>query len=357
MRFRPKLWFQAQCAHYGLSTQGTLAMLRAQLEKSLASFRTRMQERSERLEKERAGLERKSRKMVQKPAQKVQMAAIQSTVNITSTAEPESFHNGARILQSDAVSGVCKSNAAEIFIPPPKDLPTTVSFVKSVQWDPEIEALDKIKLRMKLQEPNSSGTDTESDSENSISASESRAVFPPPGLPSPLYHLPSLQPRTNRAQAPRMEEDVVSGRWALQVTCHTMRPLPTPWRTASSSWLRGDMNVHLAPDRRSLTAEFALLGLDGVIKSRKFEPRGKGVCAWVRFVAQMPITTAEEPGAMGTEHNCMFGPSEMQYGYLRFHGDGRIKGMLRCRRYGRLEFEGVRVGEPKLMCAKWGNFA
>jgi len=115
------------------------------------------------------------------------------------------------------------------------------------------------------------------------------------------------------------------------------------------------MNVHLSADGRSLAAEFALLGVDGVIKSRKFEPRRNGVCAWVKFVARMPITTAERPGGVGLYHSCVFGPSEMQYGYMRFSGE-KVRGMLRCRRYGKLEFAGERVGGPMAMRSSWEDF-
>lgn len=216
---------------------------------------------------------------------------------------------------------------------------------KSVRWDPELEALEEIKLRMGF--PEESDTETESDYGDSSSC-YSVDEFTPPGLcSSPVALTYASLARHNQLAA-----DVISGRWTLRVTCHNILPLPGPWRSASSTWLNGDMNVHLSTDSRSLSAEFALLGMHGVIKSRKFEPRKDGVCAWVKFVAEMPITT----GDGGRDHACVFGPSEMQYGYVRFGGDGKVRGMLRCRQYGRLEFSGTRMGKPVAMRSSWDDF-
>ncbi|KAG9102884.1 hypothetical protein FRC06_000878 [Ceratobasidium sp. 370] len=345
---RSKIWFQAQCAHYGLPTSGTLAMLRLHLEKSLESFQERMREKAERGEKQRLAMEKKSEAIRSPAVRRLRSGSIslqKYTGAVTVLRSPPEIPTSDPILNS---------------IPPRASLPTISSVIKPARRNSELKALERVKLSMKFPESNSSGTDTESEGDNSfsnsLSVSEPQATFPPPGLPSPLFCLDPVQPRRNRAQALTLEDDVVSGRWALHVTCSTMAPLPAPWRAASSKWLRGDMNVHISRNRRALNAEFALFGMDGIIKSRKFESRGEEVCTWVRFAAQMPVTTAERPGDVGLQDTCVFGPSEMQYGYLRFHGEGKIKGMLRCRKYGRLEFEGVRIGPARPMVARWSDF-
>ncbi|KAG8740009.1 hypothetical protein FRC10_004849 [Ceratobasidium sp. 414] len=341
---RSKMWFQAQCAHYGLPSDEKLAMLRLYLEKSLESFQERMREKAERGEKERLAMEKKPE-------------AIRSpTIRRPHSGSISSQKCAGALTMLRSTSELPTSNPTKNAIPPRTSLPAITSVSKPTRRNSELKAFEQVKLSMKFSGPNSSGTDTESESDNSFSASESQATFPPPGLLSPLFSLDPFRPRGNRAQPLRLENDVVSGRWALHVTCSTMAPLPAPWRAASSKWLRGNMNVHLSCDRRALNAEFALFGLDGVIKSRKFEPRGEGVCAWVKFVAQMPVTTAERPGEVGLEDTRVFGPSVMQYGYLRFYEDGRVRGMLRCRRYGRLEFEGARIGQAGPMLAKWSDF-
>ncbi|KAG9116811.1 hypothetical protein FRC07_007439, partial [Ceratobasidium sp. 392] len=313
---RSKTWFQAQCAHYGLPTDGTLAMLRLHLEKSLESFQERMREKAERVEKERLAMERKSRY----PTEAIRSPAVRRPHSGSVSSQK---YVAPAILQTQPQ--VPSSNAAKDTILPRASLPIIGSVAKPIRRNSEIKAFQQVKFNMKFPEPNSSGTDTESEGDNSFSASETGAIYPPPGLSSPLFCPNPSRARGSRAQAPQLEQDVASGRWALHVTCSTMAPLPAPWRAASSKWLRGDMDVHLSRNRRAITAEFALFGMDGIIKSRKLEPRGEGVCAWVRFVAQMPVTTAEKPGEVGLEDKCVFGPSEMQYGYLRFQEEGRIR--------------------------------
>ncbi|KAG9095066.1 hypothetical protein FS749_011161 [Ceratobasidium sp. UAMH 11750] len=342
---RSKIWFQAQCAHYGLPTSGTLAMLRLHLEKSLESFQERMREKAERGEKQRLAMERKSE------------AICSPTIRRPHSGSISSQKCSLTALQSPSV--VPMSNPTRSILPPRTSLPTISSIAKPARRNSELKALKQVKLSLKFPEPNSSDTDTESEGDSLFSNSSSVSgpqSTSPPDLLSPLFRLDPFRPRGNRAQALQLENDVVSGRWALHVTCSTMAPLPAPWRAASSKWLRGDMNVHLSRNRRALDAEFALFGMDGIIKSRKFEPHGEGVCAWVRFAAQMPVTTTERSGDIGIDDTCVFGPSEMQYGYLRFYEAGRIRGMLRCRKYGRLEFEGVRIGQARPMLAKWSDF-
>lgn len=448
------MWFQAQCAHYGLSTHGTLAALRNQLDVALESGGLGMPEeikRAEWMERgsgpcevcERRNAAKEEAKAVpvvapEPPAAKSskdaapapppapQRKALSVKTNIPTTASFRSKYEtslfgaenktvladsnklpvgpaqdpvvspisprGILVGRSNAPPAlnvskygaslreeenkpvqvvadpnrltanqnpvlspisprgilVVKSNAPSTpkvskFNP---GFPGVAHLSKSVRWDPELEALEEIKLRMGFPEQESD-TETESDYGDSSSASDSVDEFVPALSSSPL----SL-PYASLARHNQLGEDVVSGRWSLRVTCHTMLPLPGPWRAASSNWLMGDLNVLLSSDGRSLSAEFALLGMDGVIKSRKFEPRREGVCAWVKFVAQMPIIT--EDGRR--KHACVFGPSEMQYGYLRFGGDGKVRGMLRCRRYGRLEFAGARVGRPIAMRSSWEDF-
>ncbi|KAG9123533.1 hypothetical protein FRC07_014820 [Ceratobasidium sp. 392] len=226
------------------------------------------------------------------------------------------------------------------------------SAIKPWHRNSELKAFERVELSMKFgPEPDSSGIDTESEGDSSFSVSESGVIFPPPGLPSPLFR--SEPPLLQDLQ---LKEDVVSGRWNLCITRNAMTPLPPPWHPMSSKWLRGDMDVHLSQDTRSITAEFALLGMDGVIKSRQFEMCGEGVCVWVRFVAQMPITTAKKTGDVSQEDNRLFEPSELNCGCLTFYEKGRVTGVLECERYGSFEFEGVRIGQPRPLIAEWSDF-
>ncbi|KAG8763344.1 hypothetical protein FRC12_008610 [Ceratobasidium sp. 428] len=342
---RPKPWFQAQCAHYGLPADGTIAMLRLHLEKSLESFQERMREKAERVEKERLAMEKKSRPL----AEAIRSPTIRRPHS--GSVSLQKFTVPAAALQSRPEVPI--PNVAKVPAPPRTSLPIMSSATKPARRNSELKAFERVKLSMKFSEPNSSGTDTESEGDNSFSASENGTTFPPPGLSSPLFSRDPSLPRRNRAQALQLEDDVVSGRWALHVTCNTMHPLPAPWRAASSKWLRGDMDVHLSDNRRALTADFSLFGMDGIIKSRKFERHGEAVCAWVKFVAQMPDTSIDTETS---GDNIVLGPSEMQYGYLKFYNEGKIRGMLRCRRYGWLEFKGVRIGQPRPLVAKWSDF-
>ncbi|KAF8600863.1 hypothetical protein BDV93DRAFT_608445 [Ceratobasidium sp. AG-I] len=457
---KPKVWFQAQCAHYGLPTHGTLAALRNHLDRALEEGGLGVPEeikRPERIEPENGPcgvcekrnaakvaeqktkqtvgrtniqaipaitrenpvaksarnplsprkaltvktdilsmLQARSKHTVALPGMAENKAAgfavlkdsnrltpkrtqdpvlspvsprgiLVARSNVPSTPKVFNYDKGLhREAESKAPSVAIVTDSSKLMVKNVQDptlspvsprgilvlnskfdtsLSGAVHLSKSVRWDPELEALEEIKLRMGF--PEASDTETESDYGDSSSC-YSVDEFTPPGLcSSPVALSYASLTKHNQLQA-----DTISGMWSLRVTCHNILPLPGPWRSASSTWLKGDMNVLLSADARSLSAEFALLGMHGVIKSRKFEPRKDGVHAWVKFVARMPITTGEG----GRDHACVFGPSEMQYGYVRFGGNGKVRGMLRCRQYGRIEFAGTREGRPITMRSSWDDF-
>ncbi|CAE6476069.1 unnamed protein product [Rhizoctonia solani] len=362
----PKLWFQAQCAHYGLPTNGTLAALRNQLDTFLAKPLPQIPRSLFILEKQK----RDEHALATFPMllqEELPMGQLQDERNEqTDDCVPSGTTNGGSCpptqhpVLTQAIQPLAdKTNLSSTSVaPPPKKLSlpwakvaAVAKFKKSVRWDPVLaeNALQEIKLRMGRPEP-TSGTDTESDSEDDSPRSSRFGVFAPRASRYSSTRWPprNLVPFT---------ADVVSGRWELRVTCHNMAPLPAPWRAVSSKWLKGDMNVQLAGDGQSLAGEFALLGLDGKFKSRKCDLRANGIGAWVRFVAQMPIATTKPLRGQGhKEYGLTFGPSETQYGYLRFYGGNKVGGMLRCREYGRLEFTGTRVDGPTSMTSKWSNF-
>ncbi|KAF8753739.1 hypothetical protein RHS01_06721 [Rhizoctonia solani] len=313
--YMPKAWFRAQCAHYGLPTSDTLAALRNQLELFVNSPLPEVprglvileeQKRDEYSASSRAlglGLD-----LLQK-----NFSTNQLQNEFEQNEEPISpgFSGETREAQHTISTKIAQPLADDTNLcstpitksPKKLSLPrakifAVAKFKKSVRWDPVLaeNALQEIKLRMGL---------------------------------APLI------------------ADVVSGRWELCVTDHTISPLPAPWRTASPKWLKGDMDVRLTADGRSLTGNFALLGLNGKFKSEKCRLYDGGIGIWIRFVARMPITTTKPIRHQGhEEHNLAFGPSETQYGYLRFRGGNKVWGMLRCRKYGKLDFDGVRTQEP-----------
>ncbi|QRV94737.1 hypothetical protein RhiJN_22755 [Ceratobasidium sp. AG-Ba] len=256
---RTKTWFQAQCAHYGLPTDGTLATLRLYLENSLKSFQERMREKADRLEKERLEMEKKSRQSTanipeKSPINTVRFPAAreQLSQSTSSSSSSDSFA-APRIRFKSSLP-----KAINCTMPPRASLPVLAPAVKPSRRRSEPKGLKQVKLDTKFPDTSSSSADTESEGDNSCSVVEPPTTFPPPGLASPLFH-PNPS-RYGRNKTRELEKDVVSGRWALHVTCSTMEPLPAPWRAASSKWLRGDMDVHLSDNRRSITAQFALLG-------------------------------------------------------------------------------------------------
>ncbi|CAE6442694.1 hypothetical protein ACGC1H_007573 [Rhizoctonia solani] len=362
----PKSWFQAQCAHYGLPTSGTLAALRNQLVLFIASPFPQVPRGLFILEKKK-----RDEHAVATAPNLLQEELPMDQLRDESDKVPErtlsrdSIDETQILPAQDSVSTQAvqpltdKTNLCSTSVAPRKPslprakLAAVAKFKKSVRWDPVSaeNALQQIKLRMGRPEP-TSGTDTESDDEQESFRSSHFGAFAPSSWSA--RHSVARWPPRNFVP---FTADVVSGRWELRVTCHTMSPLPAPWRTASSKWLKGDMNVQLANDGRSLSGEFALLGLDGKFKSRKCDLRADGIGAWVRFVAQMPIATAKPLRDQGhKEHSLTFGPSESQYGYLRFYGGNKVGGMLRCRKYGKLEFTGIRVGGPVDMASHWSSF-
>ncbi|KDN49124.1 hypothetical protein RSAG8_02477, partial [Rhizoctonia solani AG-8 WAC10335] len=365
-RRMPKSWFQAQCAHYGLPTSGTLAALRNQLVLFLAGPLPQVPRGLVTLEKRK----RDEHAMATAPSllqeelpmdqprdendQTGECALFEVPINenqIPPARNPVPTQTIQPLADKTNLCSTPVAKAPRKPCLPRAKLFALAKFKKSVRWDPVLaeNALQDIKFRMGRPEP-SSWTDSESDGEEDSFRSSHFGAF------APLSSRHSVARWPPRNFVP-FTADVASGRWELRVTCHTMSPLPAPWRTASSKWLKGDMNVQLAGDGRSLTGEFALLGLDGQFKSRKCDLRADGIGAWVRFVAQMPIATVKPLRDQGyKEHNLTFGPSESQYGYLRFYGGNKVGGMLRCRKYGRLEFTGVRVGGPIDMTSDWRTF-
>jgi hypothetical protein len=351
--------------YYGLPSQGTLAALRHQLDKFLAGPAPRVPEHIILLEREKrdkysgttAGADPQpdlSNIQTQEKHELVEVKVLEhpdECENSRKECTPEEPASPPEPLADKTNHGPtpAATHSPKKRIMPWAKLAAVSQFSKSIRSD---RALQQIKLMMGRPEPTGyNGTDTESDDDNVSSfTSDGRGG----AAAWTSYH--SFVRRLPRSIVP-FTDDVVSGRWELRVTCHTMPPLPAPWRVASSKWLRGDMNIHLSGSGRSMTAEFALLGIEGMFKSRKCDLREGGICAWIRFVAQMPITTAKRGRQCGErEHNLVFGPSETQYGYLRFHGGNKVGGMLRCRKYGRLEFTGFRVGGPVDMVSKWGSF-
>ncbi|CAE7190133.1 unnamed protein product [Rhizoctonia solani] len=364
----PKSWFQAQCVHYGLPTSGTLAALRNQLdlflarplpqvprglfilekrkqdEYALASAPSLLHEELPMSQPQDEIYETQERVRSEARVGENQVCPAQDPVS-TQTTQP--FGDKTNIPSTPAVA---TPRPRKPSLPRAKLL-ALAKFTKSVRWDPVLaeNALQEIKLRMGRPGP-TSGTDTESDSEEDSFRSSRFGGF----APQITRHSVARWPPRNLVP---FTADVVSGRWELRVTCHTMSPLPAPWRMVSSQWLKGDMNVQLSGDGRSLNGEFALLGLDGKFRSRRCDLRADGIGAWIRFVAQMPVTTATPLRDLGhKEHNLTFGPSGSQYGYLRFYGGNNVGGMLRCRTYGKLEFTGIRVDGPVDMGSDWGSF-
>ncbi|KAG8740010.1 hypothetical protein FRC10_004850 [Ceratobasidium sp. 414] len=317
---RPKEWFQAQCAHYGLGTRGTLAALRERLEGSLGLFQGRTREKAER-EKERLAMGKKSEAIRSSIIRRPHSGSISSQKCAGATTVP-------RIPPK-----VPAPNPTKNVVPPRTSLPAMTSVAKPTRRNSELKTFEQAKLSMKFSESNSSGTDTESESDNSSSVSEPRVTFPPPGLPSPLLNSSRL--RGNRAQSLRLEDDIVSGRWELHVTERDLTPLPV-----SPKWLQGDMNVHLSCDRRALTAEFALFGVDGTIKSRMFYLHTGGVYALVDLVT---VTTAEGTRGVDLEDTRVFGLPVMHDVQLWFSKEGTIEGILMCGEYEGLKFKGARV--------------
>ncbi|KAG9095067.1 hypothetical protein FS749_011162 [Ceratobasidium sp. UAMH 11750] len=194
---------------------------------------------------------------------------------------------------------------------------------------------------------NRSGSSTENAGHDPFVIPMPRATLPLDLPPLPHHSGPS-QSQENRDQSSRLERDIVSGQWKVVVTSRTMKPPRSLSRVDASKWSRGEISIHLSQSRESLEAEFALFGLDGIIKSERFEISREGVRVTVEFVAQIP-------GATEYEEIKTLGPSRNRRGHLIFEA-GKVRGMLSCPRYGKLEFEGVRIGVPRPMCASWSDW-
>ncbi|CAE6387038.1 unnamed protein product [Rhizoctonia solani] len=361
----PKSWFQAQCAHYGLPTRGTLAALRNQLELFLANPLPQVPKGLIVLEKQKRDAYASVLTSVSSQQNTLANQPKDEPEQTEERISPETLVKAGETQRDIPIQTTspladktrpCSSPIATTEPPKKLSLPwakiaAVARFKKSVRWDPVLaeNAFQEIKLRMGRPKP-TSDTDTDSEVEDDPFTSNNFQPLAPP-----------LSRRSFASRVPRnivpFTADVVSGQWDLCVTGHNVSPLPAPWKNVSSKWLKGDMNVQLSGDGRSLTGEFALLGLDGKFKSRKSELRDDGISTWIGFVAQMPIATTKPIRYQGhKEHKLTFGPSETQYGYLRFYGSNRVRGMLRCRKYGRLEFDGIRKCGPVDMVLDWKSF-
>ncbi|KAB5592056.1 hypothetical protein CTheo_4508 [Ceratobasidium theobromae] len=140
----------------------------------------------------------------------------------------------------------------------------------------------------------------------------------------------------------------VSGFWELCVTHYTFPISGTPWSVASPKPI-GHMNAQLFDDEYWL-ADFALLGMDGMLKSRKCSWRADGMRVSVSFVAQILLTDGRN------ERNVILGPSEIQRVSLKFDGYGKVDGILKRGKHWLVEFTGERRGTPRDMVSNWGDF-
>ncbi|KAG9087433.1 hypothetical protein FRC06_002546, partial [Ceratobasidium sp. 370] len=230
--------------------------------------------------------------------------------------------------------------------------------------DEAMEALNEIENGIDL-------LNADPDGDSQMNPPGPRLASPPPTRASPVPPQTPQRPRDNPVTSPSnnspkstLQRDVVSGMWLLRVVGHTMLHPASPrgGRLASASTgASGTMNLHLAEDKRSLLGEFSLLGMDGVVKSKTLEGRIDGAYTRLIFVGQM--ATEGGKGKDGETTNRVLGPSSSQSGYLRFSDgrkgrDGRftLKGVLQGEGYGKVDFEGVRVGEEQELCANWDDF-
>ncbi|KAF8753741.1 hypothetical protein RHS01_06722 [Rhizoctonia solani] len=408
-RKESKKWFQAQCAHYGLPTKGIIANLRSQLNTFVTSPTASVPEEIVRLESDKnseykalseqiKSITSRARSPTPGRTRRVTMAsptippsqellstnaprsrtisARPSSAAHTPDAEPETQphpvkRGRGRPRKSEPTPATDHPNTAEISPATPKpdkgkgaavsagshppSRPQPLSQADSAistysELDDEVmDVLDDIEEGLEFMEKDQDG-----DSQMNPPSSPPRppVSFPEPITPRRTQPASASSPHINSPRS-MLERDVVSGTWSLRIVSASRQPLPDGQQATDP---KGTMNLHLAGDKRSLTGEFGLLGMDGVLQSRTLEGRIDGAYARLLFVGQMADGDSQTS-------NKVYGPSPSQSGYLRF-SDGRksndgkftLKGALQGGSFGQVDFEGVREGEEQSLCVAWDDF-
>ncbi|GAB1526063.1 hypothetical protein RhiTH_009229 [Rhizoctonia solani] len=407
-RKESKKWFQAQCAHYGLPTKGIIANLRSQLDAFVTSPSASVPEEIVRLESDKnreykalseqiKSITSRARSPTPGRTRRVTMASptILPSQELSSTnaprsrtisagpssaahtpdAEPETRphpvkRGRGRPRKSEPTPATDHPNTAEIspatpkpdkgkgaavsagsHPPRPQPLSQADSAISTYsELDDEVmDVLDDIEEGLEFMEKDQDG-----DSQMNPPSSPPRppVSFPEPITPRRTQPASASSPHINSPRS-MLERDVVSGTWSLRIVSASRQPLPDGQQATDP---KGTMNLHLAGDKRSLTGEFGLLGMDGVLQSRTLEGRIDGAYARLLFVGQMADGDSQTS-------NKVYGPSPSQSGYLRF-SDGRksndgkftLKGALQGGSFGQVDFEGVREGEEQSLCVAWDDF-
>ncbi|KAG8697749.1 hypothetical protein FRC09_007660 [Ceratobasidium sp. 395] len=419
-RKESKKWFQAQCAHYGLPTKGVVANLRTQLDTFLASPTAHLPQTLAQLEVEkneeykalnehiksmtsraRSPTPGRARRVTmsnvpgpdpalsqaphsgdQTPRSRTKSLAAQPqthTKGIEPDSEPQAPVKRGRgrprksepAPQAQKQTGQKDEQPRQINLAsssskrpePPSQTDSAVSVYSELD-DEVMEVLDEIENGIDLLE-----TDADGDSQmnpldpHPSSPPPTRSPPAPPQTPRRSHDNSVMSPSKNSPKS-TLERDVVSGMWSLRIVGYTTLHATSAKigqlanaRTGNG----GTMNLHLAEDKRSLQGEVSLLGMDGVVQSKTLEGRIDGAYARLLFVGQM--ATENGKGKEGEVTNRVLGPSASQSGYLRFSDgrkgiDGRftLKGALHGEGYGKVDFEGVRVGDEQDLCARWDDF-
>ncbi|KAF8600858.1 hypothetical protein BDV93DRAFT_546161 [Ceratobasidium sp. AG-I] len=386
-RKEPKKWFEAQCAHYGLPTKHITSTLRNHLDTFLALPDPQVPPELERLEEEKNEEYRtlsETINQVRSPAPRRSRgvmllndlgAGLFQALGHESPREPQSepaVHRGDNsAISTEQVqpvqNGKGKGKNKELL---PVASGSLVQPIPSSQADSTVsgyssldaslgEYLDEVEQGIEMLE-----TDPDGDSQMNPPSSPPpiQASSPsPPQTPKRTQHASATTPS---ALSPKyaLERDVVSGTWALHIVVNTTRAPVSPRRSSRLGVdMGGSMNLHLAEDHRSLVGEFSLQGMEGVVKSRSLEGRMDGAYALLSYVGQVSIEQGKGKGVEGSSR--IYGPSLFQNGYLRFSdgrkdADGRytLKGSLRGAGFDKIDFEGVREGDERDLCAKWDDF-
>ncbi|CAE6522993.1 unnamed protein product [Rhizoctonia solani] len=400
-RKESKKWFQAQCAHYGLSTKGTIASLRMQLNDFTMSSTARVPEEILKLESEKndeyealsqqiKAMTSRARSPTPVRTRRVTMASptpptqdpssantprsrttsagpssVVRTPGADSETQPIPVRRGrGRPRKSEPAPMVDRTNTADVpptvtksdkgkgvafttaskttFRPDPPSQTDSVMSTYSELDDELVDALDDIEEGFEFMEKDGDG-----DSQMNAPPSPPRPSVPLPEPITPRRTQPiALSSPHGHSPRSTLERDVISGTWSLRIV--------SPSKQVAHSM--GTMNLHLAEDRRSLVGEFNLLGMDGVLQSRTLEGRVDGAYARLSYVGQTTNNNSQTS-------NKVFGPSSNQSGYLRFNdgrkaGDGNftLKGALQGGIFGKVDFEGVREGEEQPLCVAWDDF-
>ncbi|CAE7190128.1 unnamed protein product [Rhizoctonia solani] len=406
-----KKWFQAQCAHYGLPVRGIIVNLRAQLEAFVASPTASIPEDLVKLEGEKNEEYKTLSERIRSPTSRARSstpgrtrrvtmasptpppqepsstktlrsrtisAGPSSTVHAQSTdpeAQPGPAKRGRgrpRTDQSEAAPTINRTNTADasptvpkpdkgkgvattkhskpIFRPEPSSQTDSVISTYSELDDEVMGALDDIEEGLEFMQKDKDG---DSQMSSLPSPPRSPASLPEPRTPRRINPATMFSPNGHSPRS-TLDRDVVSGTWSLRIVNPPREILSGDQQVVDPN---GTMNLHLAEDKYSLTGEFSLLGMDGVLQSRTLEGRVDGAYARLRFVGQATANNSQDS-------NAVFGPSSSQSGYLRF-SDGRkasngnftLKGGLQGGIFGeKVEFEGVRTGQEQPLCASWDDF-